>query len=521
MSLEKEQRQLGHVVGALAQRRERDRHDVDAIKQVRTKTPARHVRLKVAIGRGDDSHVDGLRRVRSHAPYLAFLQGAQQLHLQRRRQLADLIEKERALVRVLEEPGLVARRASERTLLVAEQLALQQRFRNRPAVHRDERGVRPRALAMNETRHQLLPRSTFAGEQHRRRMPRHLARNLERRAHDLAATDDRIAGLAQRRQLPLEPLHLRAQPLSLHRLPDHQHDLLGAEGLLDPVVRAALHGRDGGLRIAVGAHHHDQPRSSTADVPLEKGHAVHRRHAHVAEDEIGGRDRELAERGLALGRRGDLVSFVVKDRRDGVSQGRLIVDDEDAHSAHRTSALSRTGGMRLTGADTTTPSGNIMTKAAPPSRAGRTHTTPPRLSTMRATMASPSPVPFPGGFVVKKGSKIRSMSSASTPGPESATVTVRMREGSPTRCSHARTRGFLSRSASTLGESPFRIATSSRSDASESPRAATVTAPRPPMASIALSTRLTSACSNSWRSPESAGTPAGISVCTCTSFMAP
>ena len=41
---------------------------------------------------------------------------------------------------------------------------------------------------------------------------------------------------------------------------------------------------------------------------------------------------------------------------------------------------------------------------------------------MRETMARPRPVPFPDGFVVKNGSKMRSASSRGTPGPESATM---------------------------------------------------------------------------------------------------
>src|SRR5205814_10160411 len=49
--------------------------------------------------------------------------------------------------------------------------------------------------------------------------------------------------------------------------------------------------------------------------------------------------------------------------------------------------------------------GKNSLNAAPPSRAESTQTTPPMSCTARATTARPRPVPFPGGLVVKKGSR--------------------------------------------------------------------------------------------------------------------
>ena len=72
--------------------------------------------------------------------HLALLQHAQQLHLERRRQLADLVEEQRAAVGRPEEAGLaLVVGAGEGALLVAEQLALEQRLGQRAAVDGDER----------------------------------------------------------------------------------------------------------------------------------------------------------------------------------------------------------------------------------------------------------------------------------------------------------------------------------------------------------------------------------------------
>ena len=60
---------------------------------------------------------------------LALLQRAQQLGLQLERQLADLVEEQRAAVRELEAARAALQRAGEGAALVAEELALDQRWR--------------------------------------------------------------------------------------------------------------------------------------------------------------------------------------------------------------------------------------------------------------------------------------------------------------------------------------------------------------------------------------------------------
>ena len=71
--------------------------------------------------------------------------GAKQLRLQRRLQVADFVQEQRAAVGQLEAPGPRVGRAGERALLVAEQLALDQCGRQRGTVDGDERLSAPRA----------------------------------------------------------------------------------------------------------------------------------------------------------------------------------------------------------------------------------------------------------------------------------------------------------------------------------------------------------------------------------------
>ena len=90
--------------------------------------------FEAAVGRGDDPRVDAARQVLADPPDLAVLEHAQQLGLGARRQLADLVEEQRAAVRLLEQPGALGDRAGERAAGVAEQLRLDQLVGERRAV---------------------------------------------------------------------------------------------------------------------------------------------------------------------------------------------------------------------------------------------------------------------------------------------------------------------------------------------------------------------------------------------------
>ena len=82
--------------------------------------------------------------------------------------MVHLVEEQRPGACQLEEALLPCMRAGECAALVAEQLGLEQVFRNRRAVDRDERFVGACAGVMDAAREQLLPSSRFADQQHRR-----------------------------------------------------------------------------------------------------------------------------------------------------------------------------------------------------------------------------------------------------------------------------------------------------------------------------------------------------------------
>jgi hypothetical protein len=78
------------------------------------------------------------------------------LRLQLERQLADLVEEQRAAVGALEGAGPIGHRAGERALLVAEQLALDQRRGDRAAVEHHHRAAAARAGVVDGVGQQIL-----------------------------------------------------------------------------------------------------------------------------------------------------------------------------------------------------------------------------------------------------------------------------------------------------------------------------------------------------------------------------
>src|SRR5262249_17784959 len=118
-----------NVLGAIAQRQDRERKDVETVIEVLAELTGFDEIVELTVRRGDDADIELDRRAPADALELAFLEDAQELHLRAGRSFADLVEKQRAPVGRLEDALALRRRAGEGAFLVAEQLALQEGFR--------------------------------------------------------------------------------------------------------------------------------------------------------------------------------------------------------------------------------------------------------------------------------------------------------------------------------------------------------------------------------------------------------
>jgi hypothetical protein len=119
------------VLRPRAERRHGERNHGEPIVQVLAERPLRDHRREVAVRRGGEPDVH-LERLRPAEPLdLALLEHAEELHLRRGRDVADLVQEQRAALRELHAPRLAADGARERALLVAEELALEERVGER------------------------------------------------------------------------------------------------------------------------------------------------------------------------------------------------------------------------------------------------------------------------------------------------------------------------------------------------------------------------------------------------------
>ena len=156
-----------NVAGARAQRRQRHHLETQPVKQI----GAEFVRIdligQMFVGRRDDAHVDPHRPRRSDPRHLAIFHRTQQPVLRRHRQRAELVEEQGAAMRLFEPPGPRLGRTGEGARLMPEQFGLDQRFRQRGAVHDDERLIPAGGQAVEAFGDQLLSGAAFADHQHR------------------------------------------------------------------------------------------------------------------------------------------------------------------------------------------------------------------------------------------------------------------------------------------------------------------------------------------------------------------
>ena len=139
-----EQEVLGQprdVFAPRAQRRQLERHDVQAVVEIGAKRAFGAGFRQILVGRGDHAHVDLERAAAADALDLPLLQDAQQLGLHRERHVADLVQEQRAAAGALELAAALLGGAGERARFVAEELALDQLGGHRGAVQALEDGL--------------------------------------------------------------------------------------------------------------------------------------------------------------------------------------------------------------------------------------------------------------------------------------------------------------------------------------------------------------------------------------------
>src|SRR5687767_260772 len=156
--LEEMRREEDEVVAPGAELRQLDGDDSQTVVEVFAEFLVRDHLLEIPVRGGDEPHVNRYRFPAPDTLDFALLDGAEDFALQHETHVPDFIEEQRPPAGPLEAADLAGDGAGEGALLVAEELALQQVFGNRRAVHRDE-GLRASgAIRVNGAGHELFAR---------------------------------------------------------------------------------------------------------------------------------------------------------------------------------------------------------------------------------------------------------------------------------------------------------------------------------------------------------------------------
>ena len=287
------------------------------------------VRAEIAVRRGHDAHV-GAARARLAEPFeVLVLEEAQQLRLERRRDLGDLVEKERAAFRRLDATRLIAHRAREGAARVAEQLAREQLGGERGTVHGDEGAVAPRALRVQRARQHALAGAALAAQQDRSVRRRGARNRLVHRTHGGRLGREIHLGHALV-QLRFE---LEDAAAGVPRRCDLVHrvaDLLGREWFGQVVLGSALHRLDGRVDGRVGRDHDHRETRLLGQQPRQQVEPARGAEAQVQEREVVWALRERCERGVGVGRFAGLAAQSLEADAQGHADVLVVVDDQHA-----------------------------------------------------------------------------------------------------------------------------------------------------------------------------------------------
>src|SRR5690606_21592159 len=128
-----------------AQRHGLDRKHAQSEVEILPEAALVNLVSQVPVRGGDDPDIDLARLLLADALERAFLNHPKQLALKLERNLADLVEEQRAAVGELEAADAIAERAREGAAHVPEELALEEIPRDRCAVHANQWTLAARA----------------------------------------------------------------------------------------------------------------------------------------------------------------------------------------------------------------------------------------------------------------------------------------------------------------------------------------------------------------------------------------
>jgi len=276
------------------------------------------------------------------APERLFLQHAEQLDLRAPRQIANLVEEQRAAVGEFEPASALAVSTRKRALLVTEQFRLDERIGQGRHVDRHEGMLGARTRVVNGTRQHLFAGTALASDQDRGTARRGPGDGVDGLGHP------RVGGVEARKPVPgrelfAERFVLGNQRPAFERSRDQHLEFIEVDGLGQVIRRPAFHGVNSGRHGPECCHHDDRDLGIDAPQPIEQGQAVLVRHAEVREDQVERAGRRQLEGLVDAGRRQHHHPHLAQEAGQHRPLSRFIVHDHDDAFSHESEPLEWTG----------------------------------------------------------------------------------------------------------------------------------------------------------------------------------
>src|SRR6266545_3417156 len=158
--------QWSDVRSPIAKRRHLQADSLNSIVEVGSKSSGSDLLIERAQRRADEARVDVDLRGTPDAHEFAILQKAQELGLESHRHISDLVQEERSPLRRLDLAASTSAGPGEDPFFVAEEIAFEERLRNRRAVDGDERSGATMREVVDPAREDLLTTAAFADQRH-------------------------------------------------------------------------------------------------------------------------------------------------------------------------------------------------------------------------------------------------------------------------------------------------------------------------------------------------------------------
>ncbi len=240
-----------------------------------------------------------------------------------RRHVADLVQEQRAAVRLFELAGVPRGRSRERAFLVPEQLGFDQFRRHRRAVQRNERAIAALAFLMQRARDQLLAGSGFAQNRHASFARRHALHLRHDALHHRRFPDQFLLACAL-----AQALVLVFQTRQLHRVLDGDQQLFGGERLLQKIHRAQTRGPHRHLDAGLPGDHHHRRRHARRLQFGQQREPVLARHHDVRENHVEALRLREFQRAVGLIAHHRLMPGQAKSPRQRCQRIRVVVHQQ-------------------------------------------------------------------------------------------------------------------------------------------------------------------------------------------------